>query len=182
MGKAETKYANTAKKMNDALLTLIAEKPFEAITVTDVCKTAGVYRSTFYAHYTNTTELLDEVRRQLLDGFFSSFSHLPEEGDFLSQEYLDAYLGFMEQNRNVFGIMLGNSSLFDLDDIFRELEDHFSRGVFGSQPPSRNRARYQLTYIAAGISSIVYTWLASDCEEDRDEVVSIILDCIEGKR
>ena len=62
MGKAETKFANTAKKMDSALLRLLETTAFEKISVTMLCNEAQVNRSTFYAHYSDTSDLLVEVR------------------------------------------------------------------------------------------------------------------------
>ena len=61
MNKSESKYFNTATKIDLALISLLKKKPFEYITVSEICKTAGVNRSTFYLHYENTGELFAEA-------------------------------------------------------------------------------------------------------------------------
>ncbi len=47
MNKSESKYFNTAAKMNRALISLLKNKSFEYISVSEICKAAGVNRSTF---------------------------------------------------------------------------------------------------------------------------------------
>lgn len=74
MNKSESKYFNTAKKMDKALISLLEEKSFEYITVSEICKRAEVNRSTFYLHYENTVDLLNETARFLLDDFISYFN------------------------------------------------------------------------------------------------------------
>ena len=74
MNKSESKYFNTATKMDLALITLLKKKPFEYITVSEICKTAGVNRSTFYLHYENLGNLLDETTKYLINDFLSYFS------------------------------------------------------------------------------------------------------------
>lgn len=69
MNKNESKYFNTSLKMNDALISLLRKKDFEYITVKDVCEEAKVNRSTFYLHYDNTFELLEEVIERLNSSF-----------------------------------------------------------------------------------------------------------------
>ena len=51
MNRSESKYFNTARLMDDALIDLLSEKEFEYITVKEICEKAGVNRSTFYLHY-----------------------------------------------------------------------------------------------------------------------------------
>ena len=57
MNKSESKYFNTALLMNEALLLLLEKKDYEFITVTEICQTAGVNRSTFYLHYESMDDL-----------------------------------------------------------------------------------------------------------------------------
>lgn len=52
--------------IEDALLKLIREMGYNAITVEDICKEADVGRSTFYAHYTGK----DDLKRQSIDKKF----------------------------------------------------------------------------------------------------------------
>ena len=47
MNKAESKYFNTAIKFNKALLSLLEKKPFEYITISEICEKAGVNRPPF---------------------------------------------------------------------------------------------------------------------------------------
>ena len=63
MNKNESKYFNTATKMDEALITLLEKKDFEYITIKEICNTAGVNRSTFYLHYENVSDLLKETTR-----------------------------------------------------------------------------------------------------------------------
>ena len=65
MNKSESKYFNTALLMDEAILYLLHEKKFEYITITEICKKAGVNRSTFYLHYDNTNDLLSEAIEML---------------------------------------------------------------------------------------------------------------------
>ena len=50
MNKNESKYFNTAVKMDKAFLALLEKKDFAYITVKEICEEAGVNRSTFYLH------------------------------------------------------------------------------------------------------------------------------------
>ena len=60
MNKSESKYFNTASKMDEAFLDLLSKKDFAYITVKEICDKAGVNRSTFYLHYETVSDLLSE--------------------------------------------------------------------------------------------------------------------------
>ena len=56
----------TKKLMKDALLELLEQHPLNRITVTDVCRSADVNRSTFYAYYTDVETLMLEIEDDVL--------------------------------------------------------------------------------------------------------------------
>ena len=73
MNKNESKYFNTAIKMDEALISLLEKKDFEYITIKEICDKAGVNRSTFYLHYENIRDLLEETTRYILDKHFAYY-------------------------------------------------------------------------------------------------------------
>jgi AcrR family transcriptional regulator len=66
----DRRSARTRSMLQQALMSLILRKRYEAITVDDICKAANVGRSTFYAHYRSKDHLkrsgLEPLRRRLL--------------------------------------------------------------------------------------------------------------------
>jgi AcrR family transcriptional regulator len=67
----DRRVARTRAMLQQAHLSLILEKGYEAITVDDICDAANVGRSTFYAHYTSKDDLrrsgLEHLRKELVD-------------------------------------------------------------------------------------------------------------------
>ena len=136
MNKSESKYFNTAKKMDKALISLLEEKSFEYITVSEICKRAEVNRSTFYLHYENMIDLLDETIRFLLDDFMAYFNDdvknitsklkesSPDELNFISDEYLHPYLSYIKENKIVFLTALSHSVSFRFNEIFQRLYEN----------------------------------------------------------
>lgn len=66
MTQNESKYYNTACLMDEALIQLINEKDYDYITITEICKRAGVNRSTFYLHYETVDDLLKEAIKKMM--------------------------------------------------------------------------------------------------------------------
>lgn len=61
MNKSESKYFNTAQRMDEALIDLLAKKSLDFITVKEICEKAGVNRTTFYLHYETISDLLSKT-------------------------------------------------------------------------------------------------------------------------
>jgi AcrR family transcriptional regulator len=66
----DRRVARSRTLLQQAHLSLILKKDYEAITVDEICEAANVGRSTFYAHYTGKDDLrwsgLEHLRRQLV--------------------------------------------------------------------------------------------------------------------
>jgi len=56
----DRRIRRTRQALQGALVTLMAEKGYEAVTVQDVIDRADVGRSTFYAHYSDKSVLLQD--------------------------------------------------------------------------------------------------------------------------
>ncbi len=71
-GSIDRRVNRTRALLHNALLSLILTRDYEAITVEDICESANVGRSTFYAHYASKDDLkrsgIDDHLRQVLAG------------------------------------------------------------------------------------------------------------------
>lgn len=67
----DRRAARTRTMLQQAHMSLILKKGYEATTVDDICSAANVGRSTFYAHYTGKDDLrrsgLEHLRKELVD-------------------------------------------------------------------------------------------------------------------
>ncbi|HZY42942.1 MAG TPA: helix-turn-helix domain-containing protein, partial [Anaerolineae bacterium] len=65
--KLDPRVIRTRQMLRDALVSLIAEKGFDAITVQDIADRATLNRATFYLHYQDKHELLINSLRDAID-------------------------------------------------------------------------------------------------------------------
>ena len=193
MDRSQSKYFHTAVRFDRALLALLEKKTFEYITVSELCAEAGVNRSTFYLHYENTQDLLQETTAYLMQDFMSVFPvdaadiHKrlefgdPGELNFIHDQYLHPYLAYIRDNRRVFSAVLSHPSTFRFEDIFQKLFD----GIFNPileryRYPAQDR-KYVLMFYLNGLTAIVQEWLKDDCQKSLEEVSGLIRLCIFGK-
>ncbi len=65
--KTDRRTLYTRQVIKDALLELLETNPYDKINVTMLCKQAEITRATFYLHYADLNEVLDEVIAQALE-------------------------------------------------------------------------------------------------------------------
>ena len=59
----------TRQCIGDALISLMAEHPFEEITTSDICKRAGVSRMTFYHYFYTKTDALNNYIQEIFNSY-----------------------------------------------------------------------------------------------------------------
>ncbi len=189
MNKSEAKFHNTSLKMNNALFTLLETKDFLDISITDICKAAGVNRSTFYAHYDNLLDLLLETERQLMSDFFKKFNSdikmsdiknlSQEDSVFITAEYILPYLEFVKENKKIFSVYMKHIVDFKPEEIFGALLDNVFIPVLSKYDITDGTlVSYFAKYYLTGINAITMNWLERDCVDDINLICEIILMCV----
>ncbi len=192
MNKSESKYFNTAIRFNKALLSLLEKKTFEYITISEICETAEVNRSTFYLHYENTCDLLKETTAYVLDNFTSYFCVDTEsittkfancdlhDLKFVNEKYLHPYLLFIKENQRVLSAVLSQPTAFDTKAIFQRLFDNIFKPILDRFHYPRDEQNYVMMFYLNGITAIISEWLKDGCQKSIEDISAIIHVCIYG--
>lgn len=194
MNKNESKYFNTAIKMDEALLFLLEKKEFEYITIKEICNIAKVNRSTFYLHYENTYDLLKETTEYILNKHFSYYgvnasevvikSQKCDKKDliFLSHEYLMPYLTFIKENKNIFKLSISKFHLMNMNEVYNKMFKYVFEPILIRFDIPINKRTYLIKFYLTGIFGIIMEWFSNDCKDDMDLIIEIINDLILGDK
>lgn len=168
----------TDRIIRQSFIELLQAKPFEQITVKDLCSAADINRATFYRYYPDLYALMDAISDDLLE---TMFTKVAEKGIAPAgtprrtiQEYILEALTVIEENRTLCKILIcnpGNSTFsYRLSDAFAQV---FQRAD-GDQYQRRQEADLMVHYMANGFIGILRAWLNSDCAVARDEVAFML--------
>ena len=193
MNKSESKYFNTAVRFDKALLSLLEKKPFEYITISEICEKAEINRSTFYLHYENTSDLLKETTTYVIDKFTSyfpvdaksittKFANCDlQDLKFVKEKYLHPYLSFIKDNQRVFSAVLSQPTTFDSKAIFRRLFDNIFKPILDRFHYPSDEQNYVMMFYLNGITAIITEWLKDGCQKSIEDISAIIHICIYGR-
>ena len=65
--KEDARITRTKNELRKGLLSLLRGKPFEKITVAEICQTSKINKMTFYKHYDDKYDLLDDCARTTIE-------------------------------------------------------------------------------------------------------------------
>ena len=188
MNKAESKYFNTAKLMNEALLILLETKDIDFISVKEVCEKAGVNRSTFYLHYDTIDDLFVETIEMLNREFLSSFevkdvkplikNGTKEDIVFINDDFLKPYLEFVYKNKRVMKMIHKQPYLFKVENIYKNFSEELFFPILSRFGVPKEEQIFRLEYFTRGVAGIIDKWLETNCEISIEKISKIIIDCV----
>ncbi len=160
-----------SEAISDALLSLMEEKPFIDITVTDVVKRAGVARASFYRNFSSTSDILDSI----LDGFKQEFikNALPvitSQDERQWRAFLFRYLYFLVEHQNT--LMLTKNS--NISIVFYRMIDA-ARDLSLSLPNDDINQKYRVPSRIGAINSTIFRWIDAGKKETPEELVDYMM-------
>lgn len=147
----------------DALFSLMKRKPFQQISVTEICKEATIGRKTFYRNFELREDVIDFQLDLMRDDYQAELAGLPIE------QHLYYHFSYIQKNADYF-ISLYHNGLHQLAN------EKFSVLLPATMPMwSENpiEQEYRSAYIIAGIEAIQRIWISRGCKESIEEVVAI---------
>jgi AcrR family transcriptional regulator len=110
--KIDLRIIKTKKNLYEGLITLMQEKRFEDIKVSDICQISLVNRSTFYDHFSDKYELLssliEDLRKELEETLEKSNSSQNPKEYYL--EVIKLFLEHISENIKIYSSILKNNN------------------------------------------------------------------------
>ena len=163
----DLRQKKTRALLVSALAQLLEERPFQELSVVDICRRAMVHRTTFYAHFNDKQELL----RYLLEGMEREFAALclPEDPDSSPRAYLLAaaqrFFTFFQERRALYRACLNSGADADAhvleDCAARKLEELLSQPRFRAVTPNVD-PQVAAHFYTGAMLSLIRWWLSSD--------------------
>ena len=188
MNNNDLRVKKTQRALMDSFLELLKTKNFSQITVQDLCDRAMVRRSTFYRHYSDKYDLLNQV----LANFFNSLheSHLDnllvKEPKTYFENIVRETLYFLIENRDTI------QSVFTIayyDEITRIVYNQLYKGVERQVNfDIRHGIRFNIDlevymeFMAGGILRIIYAWLKEGQKRSVEDLTREVVKIINGIR
>lgn len=183
----DLRVIRTKEAIRNALIQLIDEKGFEAITVKDITTTAKINRGTFYAHYQDKYDLMTKCEEGILNELFTIIQHkLPSVQEIDKQNVQPLTLlpvaisvfQYLNEHRHFMRAVLSPKG----DLSFQTKIKHFIwEALFirnASKLVNEKNLLIPSQYFAAYLSSahigVIQQWLNSGCKESPEEMATIL--------
>ena len=169
----DVRVIRTQTALLEALEVLIQKKKLSAITITDLCNQAKINRNTFYYHYNNIYEFLDEHKKQVI----ADIHRIADSSKKHDKSCLLELCNSIKYHPHFLNILISpNCDIDYFNDIFQaatKVTCIFEADIEKVVSP---RIKYLYCYSNAGANEVLYTWLRSGMQEPPDLIADVIWD------
>jgi len=174
--RPDPRVVRTRQMLSEALVSLIEEKGFDAITVQDITDRAGLNRATFYLHYQDKQDLLVKSLRDAIDELVADIgASTDEQGQLVFDESLrpiKAAFEHVAQHAHFYRVMMSAegvpSFIAGVRDYIAEITLRWLKAL---QPDSRQSV-VPLEIVANSLSwsvlGVLIWWLEHDLPHPPD--------------
>ncbi|MBQ2089205.1 MAG: TetR/AcrR family transcriptional regulator C-terminal domain-containing protein [Lachnospiraceae bacterium] len=169
------RFKETEERIMRAYGRLARKMPINKISVSAICKEAGIHRTTFYGHFQDIIDLGDTVEIQQINRLVHDYI-ITDKFDFPAM--IMAMFQFYYENRDII-----RRHLFQTDDgevterirknfLPKELSAEYAR-CFDCQ--SDTELQYHQVFFENGFVNVLKQWLLTGCKEPYEEVARLII-------
>lgn len=153
------------EKIEKIFVNMIQTKEINEITVKDICKEAGLNRSTFYANYLDVYDLADQIRKKLFQDVYDLYNDERKQ-QYNKDGFLKLFYHIKENHiffKTYFKLGFDKTEIITDFDIIPIINDF-----------STDYLDYHVTFFKAGLNAIIVKWLNNGCVETPEEMLEII--------
>ena len=172
----DRRIRKTKQQLRQSLTTLLKQKRVQDITVRELAELADINRGTFYLHYRDVFDLLNQIEEELL-GELESVLEKYQPGSILPntvQIFKDVY-ELVQKNSEIVGILMGDHGEWNfvnrLNQLLRAKCQRDWSEHFRAENPELFDTYY--AFIISGCMGLVQYWLENGMKETPGELAEL---------
>ncbi|MCD7824062.1 MAG: TetR/AcrR family transcriptional regulator [Oscillospiraceae bacterium] len=181
--KGNRRVLVTKQLISDALLKLLEAKSIEKITITELCETAHVNRSTFYHHYTSQYDVLSEIEDEKVEDIKAMLEKMDPRRSFTVREQIEAICVYLKENKSAF--LLFMNSKYIMKDFSEKLLSLTLKSDFvdNHAPKELSNEQKELwgNFYQGGYYYLIYSWLSGNMSATPAEIADLICNFLQAK-
>ena len=154
----------TKMLLKNALIDIMKNKSIHMVSIKEICEEADVNRSTFYRHYDTQYDLYDEIIEDIASDIGAIYKN-----DYTTVDFLTKVLEYMESKRETILVILSDNGKVSLGEAFV-----LFTGRFIDHNNTSELVTDVLEFIAAGLTSIIWSWLNKENRRPASDVARML--------
>lgn len=174
MNSYDARIRYTRMMVEASFMKLVEKKHMSKITVTEICNMAQINRATFYRHYLDVPDILDQMEQSL----FQSIRNLLSGRTYFELESLYAdVLHYMKEEGMQYNALATENCdpqfPYKTFQLAQEIAFPILKENISYPDPRKLEMIYQ--YLSQGCAGILGYWVRNGMKEDPEEITAFML-------
>jgi AcrR family transcriptional regulator len=173
--KVDRRKQRTQKLLREALIALILEKGYDAITVQDITDRANLGRATFYLHYHDKDELLLSLMHEIITNAAQEITPLADDYIYAGEPPSLLVFQHAEANADLYRAIFGGGGLAGVLSHYRKLSASEAQSQLYKILPQDLSIPIEIVahYLTGALNALVIWWLENDRSLPAEEMARI---------
>jgi AcrR family transcriptional regulator len=165
------------RQIAEALMALIRVKPYAQITISELCKAAGISRQTFYSLFTSRENVVVFTLQTNACDAPEIIAPEADCADSALRFLCRGYSEYMLHNRELIKLLVDNHIDYLLYNSFLEAMDDCGCFLSGVEPCLR---RYAISFYAGGIACVARRYALEGCTSSAGALEEMLMTLLSG--
>lgn len=167
----DIRVIKTQNALLTALESLLKNKKLSCISVTELCSAASINRNTFYYHYNNIYELIDDNKKALA----AELGEVMDVSQTRDSSTIIEICKVLKRHPSLLNILISpNCELNYFDDIFGIASEKARIFLDKKKALTSTRELMACSFCNAGLQAVLREWITNGMVEDPEEIADII--------
>ncbi|MGN0592356.1 MAG: TetR-like C-terminal domain-containing protein [Ruminococcus sp.] len=182
--KERRQGAGRAKQLlEESLLQLMQDKNIKRITVRELTAHAGINRSTFYLHYMDIYDMVEQLEQRLIYEFYQELNSDHAQRTIQEDVYyfMTVVFSFLKKNRRMVLILCGENGdrtfMKRLSEITRSQASVWIHSLLGEHA-QKDQEELAASFFCSGCVAMVYSWILHDETMDQQKVLELMFQLV----
>lgn len=159
MKKSDRRIQRTRQQLSQALIALTLEKGYEAVSIRDITRDAGIGYATFFRHYPDKDTLLIDVLNAFIQELKQLFAQSAEPSPAAEGALIFAHV---HQQRDLYRILLRGQGTQAILTHVQEISAQEILAFYAPKPDSPIPPDVAANHVAAATMALIKWWLDHD--------------------
>lgn len=174
MEKVDRRVRKTKAQLRAGLAKLMQTKSINEITVKELVDLVDINRSTFYLHYTDIYNMLEQIEKDLIDEFIRVINTHPIGITENTFPFIADIFSILLENKEVCRALIGpNGDISFLHEIEAIIGENSMKALEPMFKDAIDDLKYSFSFCLSGCVGIIKAWLLEDNHESPEHMAEL---------
>lgn len=179
----DRRVKRTRRLLKQGLTELLGQKQFSDISARDITDKMDLNKATFYLHYKNTYELLQDLETDLLEHAQEMIDQYDyDETVFSMRKFFEPFLDFVVENKSVCDTLFVNNASSDFTGKVVDFIYTNGAGMMKKRLPklTSEDVDYILSFVAFGLIGLIRRWFEKNMSISKEKILGMADEMLAG--